>query len=89
MTVDELPCQVCGISEGSDMLVCGWCGSGAGHLECLGLAEVPEGVWCCGSMCAEHKGEAEAAAELAAPQLLSNPSVKHRVSRSCADSNSN
>jgi hypothetical protein len=46
------------------MLVCDWCGSGAGHLECLGLAEVPEGVWCCSSMCAEHGGEAEAAADL-------------------------
>jgi hypothetical protein len=65
MIIEELPYQVCGISEGSDMLVSDdWCGSGARHLGCLGSAEVPEGVWCCSSMCAEHIGEAEAAAYL-------------------------
>jgi hypothetical protein len=64
MTIDQLPCKVCGNSDGSDMLVCDWCESCAGHLGCLGLAEVPEGVWCCSSKCEEHRGDAQAAADL-------------------------
>ena len=64
ISIDELPCQICGIPEGSSMLVCDWCGSGAGHLRCLGLADVPDGVWCCSSMCEEHSEEAQAAADL-------------------------
>ena len=56
MTIEELPCKVCGDSAGSDMLVCDWCGSGAGHLGCLGMAEVPEGAWCCSSKCEDHRG---------------------------------
>ena len=64
MTIDELPCNVCGNSDGSDMLCCDSCGSGAGHLGCLGLAEVPEGVWCCSSKCEKHRGDAQAAADL-------------------------
>jgi hypothetical protein len=64
MTIDELPCNVCGNSDGSDTLVCDWCCSGAGHLGCLGLAEVPSGVWCCSSKCEEHRADAQAAADL-------------------------
>jgi len=64
MTIDDLPCLVCGISEGSHVLVCDWCCRGAGHLGCLGLAEVPEAVWCCSSKCEQHREEAQAAADL-------------------------
>ena len=43
MTIDEIPCQVCGISEGSDLLVCDWCAASAGHICCLGFTEVFQG----------------------------------------------
>jgi hypothetical protein len=64
MTIDALPCNVCCNSDGLDMLLCDWCGSGTGHLGCLGLAEVPSGVWCCSSKCEEHRADARAAADL-------------------------
>ena len=42
MTIDQIPCQVCGIAEGSDMIVCDWCAASAGHLGCLGFTEVQQ-----------------------------------------------
>ena len=61
MTIDDLPCQVCGISEGSDMLVCDWCASSAGHLGCMGFTEVPADSWFCSSSCGAHREAAVAA----------------------------
>ena len=61
MTIDEIPCQVCGISEGSDMIVCDWCAAFAGHLGCLGFTEVPADSWFCSSTCEGHREAAVAA----------------------------
>jgi hypothetical protein len=61
MTIDEIPCQVCGISEGSDMIVCDWCAASAGHLGCLGFTEVPADSWFCSSTCEGHREAAVAA----------------------------
>ena len=61
MTIDEIPCQVCGISEGSDMLICDWCAASAGHLGCLGFTEVPTDSWFCSSTCEVHRDAAVAA----------------------------
>ena len=60
-TIDDIPCQVCGISEGSDMLVCDWCAASAGHLGCLGFTEVPADSWFCSSICGGHREAAVAA----------------------------
>ena len=61
MTIDEILCQVCGISEGSDMIVCDWCTASAGHLGCLGFTEVPADSWFCSSSCGSHRENAVAA----------------------------
>jgi len=61
--ISDSPCEGCGNPEGDSMLVCEWCGAKSAHLACLGLAEVPDGVWCCSS-CVEHKEEAQAADDL-------------------------
>jgi hypothetical protein len=54
ITLDELPCQHCGVSEGEDMLLCGWCDAATAHLACTGLGCMPgaDEVWLC-SHCAE------------------------------------
>jgi hypothetical protein len=61
--VSDIPCEECGNPEGDFMLVCEWCGAKSAHLACLGLAEVPDVVWCCSS-CVEHKEAAQAADDL-------------------------
>jgi hypothetical protein len=70
MTIDEIPCHVCGISEGSDMLICDWCAASAGHLGCLGFTEVPTDSWFCSSTCEVHRDAAVAAAKLHARWVL-------------------
>jgi len=71
MTIDEIyPCQVCGISECSDMIVCDWCAASAGHLGCLGFTEVPTDSWFCSSTCGSHREAAVAAAKLHARWVL-------------------
>jgi hypothetical protein len=70
MTIDEIPCQVCGISEGSDMLICDWCAASAGHLGCLGFTEVPADSWFCSSTCEVNREVAAAAAKLHARWVL-------------------
>jgi hypothetical protein len=70
MTIDEIPCHVCGISEGSDMIVCDWCAASAGHLGCLGFTEVPADSWFCSSTCEVHREAAAAAAKLHARWVL-------------------
>ena len=64
MTIDDLPCRICGDSQGSDMLVCDWCAASAGHLGCLGFSEVPTDVWLCSSKCEAHREAAVAAGKL-------------------------
>ena len=61
LTIDDIPCQVCGISEGSVMIVCDWCAASAGHLGCLGFTEVPADSWFCSSTCGLHREAAAAA----------------------------
>ena len=62
VTIDEILCQVCGIAEGADMIVCDWCAASAGHLGCLGFTEVPADSWFCSSTCEVHREAAAAAA---------------------------
>ena len=69
MTIDDIPCQVCGISEGTQMIVCDWCANSAGHIDCLGFSEVPADSWLCSSTCEVHR-EAATAAKLHARWVL-------------------
>ena len=61
VSIDDIPCQICGISQGSDMIVCDWCAASAGHLGCLGFTEVPSDSWFCSSTCGGHREAAVAA----------------------------
>jgi hypothetical protein len=61
MTIDDIPCQVCGISEGAQMIVCDWCAASAGQFGCLGFTEVPADSWFCSSTCGGHREVAVAA----------------------------
>ena len=60
MTIDDIPCLVCGISEGEQMIVCDWCANSAGHIGCLGFTEVPADSWFCCSTCEVHREAAVA-----------------------------
>jgi hypothetical protein len=55
ISIDDIPCQICGISEVADMIVCDWCAASAGHLGCLGFTEVPADSWFCSSICGGHR----------------------------------
>ena len=70
MTIVDIPCQVCGISEGAQMLVCDWCAASAGHIGCLGFTEVPADSWFCSSTCGGHRETAVTAAKLHARWVL-------------------
>ena len=58
--VDTLVCYRCGEAEwdeeGNAMLVCDGCNCG-GHLQCIGLSEVPQGAWFCLACVDEEEGD--------------------------------
>ena len=64
MTIDEIPCQVCGVSEGLDMIVCDWCAASSGHLGCLDFTEVPADSWFCSRDCGGNREAAVVAGEM-------------------------
>lgn len=73
-------CQVCGSCEGDDesFVLCSSCDAGGAHLQCVGLAAVPEEDWFCDACRGAARGERAGTAAKATPKARESGIAQQR-----------